>query len=135
TRTARGVRANCALRCQRGGWLDPLGILGRAGGPAAVPLFSYQRMTPPAPVHTRSIFLSPLMSAPTQLFIAFVSSIFLYVHSPVAASAGAKNTWTPPGAAFGLRAPGLLLSLATMSSRPSPFRSTTAISWPLATLS
>src|SRR5438067_12345522 len=41
---------------------------------AAAPLFSNQRMTPPAPVQTISIRRSPLMSAVTQPFIAaFVS--------------------------------------------------------------
>src|SRR5262245_36450581 len=59
------------------------------------PMFSYHRSTPPAPVHTMSLRRSPLMSTPTQLFIA-LSSILRYVHSPVAGSAGAKNTCTPP---------------------------------------
>ena len=72
--------------------------------------------------------------APTQLFIAALSSIRRYCHSPAAGSAGAKNTWTPPGVAFGFCSVTRLLSFATTSSRPSPFRSRTAISWPLADL-
>jgi imidazolonepropionase-like amidohydrolase len=42
---------------------------------AATPLFSYHRIAPPPPVQTRSLRLSPFMSAPTQLFIASLSSI------------------------------------------------------------
>ncbi len=40
-----------------------------------LPRFSYQRTTPPAPVHTRSRRPSPLMSTAVQPFIAVDSSI------------------------------------------------------------
>ena len=46
---------------------------------AAAPLFSNQRMTPPAPVQTISIRRSPLMSAVTQPFIAAFVSIIIWL--------------------------------------------------------
>src|SRR4051812_50093703 len=65
--------------------------------PRAGPLFSYHRITPPAPVQTRSARRSPLTSTPTQLFMAAFFSKRRDFHSPLAGAGGAEKKGTPGG--------------------------------------